>query len=116
MEVWKTCITFTKQNKTTMENSSILSKVKEYKGNNGFILSLQGGLNKYGSLTPKQLSAADSFFSKFEQPKPQVSETKEINVNLKVSKFIAKRIGRYCAHNFAYTYANERFRFLYCFQ
>jgi hypothetical protein len=45
-----------------MENSVIVSKVKEYKGNNGFILSLQGGLNKYGSLTPKQLSAADSFF------------------------------------------------------
>ena len=75
-----------------MENSAIVSKVKEYKGNNGFILSLQGGLNKYGSLTPKQLSAAESFFNKFEQPKPQVSEGKEVNVNLKVSKFIAKRI------------------------
>ena len=75
-----------------MENSTILTKVKKYEGINGFILSLQGGLNKYGSLTPKQLSAADSFFNKLEQPKSQVSEGKEVNVNLKISKFIAKRI------------------------
>ena len=74
-----------------MENSVILTKVRDYKGNNGFIISLKGGLNKYGSLTPKQLSAADNFFSKFEQTKP-VSEEKEVNVNLKISKFIAKRI------------------------
>ena len=74
-----------------MENSVILTKVKEYNGNNGFILSLKGGLTKYGSLTPKQLSAAGNFFSKFDQPKP-VSEEKEVNVNLKVTKFIAKRI------------------------
>ena len=38
-----------------MENSVILTKVREYKGNNGFIISLKGGLNKYGSLTPKLL-------------------------------------------------------------
>lgn len=75
-----------------MENSVILTKVKEYKGNNGFILSLQSGLIKYGSLTVKQFSAAESFFGKFEQTKTQVSESKEVNVNLKVSKFIAKRI------------------------
>ncbi len=74
-----------------MENSVILTKVREYKGNNGFIISLKGGLNKYGSLTPKQLSAAGNFFSKFEQTKP-VSEEKEVNANLKISKFIAKRI------------------------
>jgi hypothetical protein len=74
-----------------MENSVILTKVKEYNGNNTFILSLKGGLNKYGSLTPKQLSAAGNFFSKFDQPQP-VSVEKEVNVNLKVSKFIAKRI------------------------
>ncbi len=74
-----------------MDNSVILTKVKEYKGNNGFIISLKGGLIKWGSLTPKQLSAAGNFFSKFEQSKP-VSEEKEVNVNLKISKFIAKRI------------------------
>ena len=74
-----------------MENSVILTKVREYKGNNGFILSLKGGLTKYGSLTPKQLSAAGNFFSKFEQPQP-VSEEKEVNANLKITNFIAKRI------------------------
>ena len=74
-----------------MENSVILTKVRDYKGNNGFIISLKGGLNKFGSLTPKQLSAAGNFFSKFEQTKP-VSEEKKVNVNLKISKFIAKRI------------------------
>jgi hypothetical protein len=75
-----------------MENSLILTKVKEYEGNNNFILSLKSGLNKYGSLTPKQLSAADNFFSKLEVPTNQISDSKNINVNLKVTKFIAKRI------------------------
>ena len=74
-----------------METSVILTKVRGYKGNNGLIISLKGGLNKFGSLTPKQLSAAGNFFSKFEQTKP-VSEEKKVNVNLKISKFIAKRI------------------------
>ena len=58
-----------------MENSVILTKLREYKGNNGFIISLKGGLTKWGSLTPKQLSAAGNFFSKFEQSKT-VSEEK----------------------------------------
>ena len=74
-----------------MENSVILTKLREYKGNNGFIISLKGGLTKWGSLTPKQLSAAGNFFSKFEQTNP-VSGEKEVNANLKISKFIAKRI------------------------
>jgi hypothetical protein len=65
-----------------MENSLILTKVKEYEGNNNFILSLKSGLNKYGSLTPKQLSAADNFFSKLEVPTNQISDSKNINVNL----------------------------------
>jgi hypothetical protein len=76
-----------------MENSVILTKVREYKGNNGFILSLKGGLTKYGSLTPKQLSAADNFFSKFDQPKTETPmEPKNVNVDIKVTKFIAKKI------------------------
>jgi len=75
-----------------MENSVLLTKVKEYQGNNNFILSLKLGLNKYGSLTPKQISAADNFFSKFEKPINQVLEVKDVNINIKVTKFIAKRI------------------------
>jgi len=74
-----------------MENSVILTKLREYKGDNGFIISLKGGLNRWGSLTPKQLSAAGNFFSKYEQSQP-VSEEKVVNVNLKISNFIAKRI------------------------
>jgi len=77
-----------------MENSVILTKVRDYKGDNGFIISLKGGLTKYGSLTPKQLSAADNFFSKVNTPKKMEDNTqpKEVNVNIKISKFIAKRI------------------------
>lgn len=74
-----------------MENSVITEKVKGYKGNNSFILSLQSGLKKYGSLTAKQFDAAGSYFSKLETPRPE-PKSKDVNVNLKVSKFIAKRI------------------------
>jgi len=31
-------------------------KVRNYNGNNGFIISLQGGLKKYGKLTERQES------------------------------------------------------------
>ena len=77
-----------------MENSVILTKVRDYKGDNGFIISLKGGLTKYGSLTPKQLSAAGNFFSKVNTPKKMENTTqpKEINVNIKISRFIAKRV------------------------
>ncbi len=77
-----------------MDNSIILTKVKGYNGNNGFINSLKNGLNKYGSLTPKQLSAAGNFFSKVSTPKKMENTTqpKEVNVNIKITKFIAKRV------------------------
>jgi hypothetical protein len=76
-----------------MENTVILTKVKEYNGNNGFMISLKSGLTKYGSLTPKQLSAASNFFSKFEEPKTETPvEVKNVNVDIKVTKFIAKKI------------------------
>ncbi len=79
------------QNKITMENSVITKNVKEYVGTNVFILSLKGGIIKYGSLTPKQLDAASKFFSKTVVVKTEPN-FKEVNVNLKVTKFIAKRI------------------------
>ena len=34
-----------------MTNSEISTQVQNYKGDNGFISSLQGGLKKYGRLT-----------------------------------------------------------------
>ena len=37
-------------------------KVRNYNGNNGFIISLQGGLKKYGRLTERQIEVADKFF------------------------------------------------------
>jgi len=77
-----------------MEKLTVEQNVKEYKGNNNFILSLQNGLNKYGSLTTKQIEAASNFFSKFIKQEKKESSEKEINVNLKVSKFIAKRIAK----------------------
>lgn len=75
-----------------MENLEIVSKVRDYKGTNSFILSLQSGLKKYGSLTTNQLSAANKFFTKDDSPKTEVSEVKNVNANIKVTKFIAKRI------------------------
>jgi hypothetical protein len=77
-----------------MTNSEISTQVQNYKGNNGFISSLQGGLKKYGKLTERQLSAAGKFFSKVNTPKKMENTTqpKEINVNIKISKFIAKRV------------------------
>ena len=75
-----------------METSIVTQNVREYKGDNNFILSLQNGLKKYGALTPKQLEAATNFFSKFTKEVKKESSEKQVNVNLKVSKFIAKRI------------------------
>jgi hypothetical protein len=77
-----------------MTNTEISTQVQNYKGNNGFINSLQGGLKKYGKLTERQLSAAGGFFSKLTEPKKvgELGESKVVNVNLKISKFIAKRI------------------------
>ncbi len=75
-----------------MNNLEIEKQVREYKGTNSFILSLASGLSKYGRLTVNQNSAAEKFFSKL--PNTNFGETKEkmVNVNLKVTKFIAKRI------------------------
>jgi len=77
-----------------MTNSEISTQVQNYKGNNGFISSLQGGLKKYGKLTERQLSAAGNFFSKVNTPKKMedTTQSKEVNVNIKISKFIAKRV------------------------
>ena len=47
-----------------MGNSEITINVQNYKGNNGFINSLQNGLKKYGSLTERQLYSAGKFFTK----------------------------------------------------
>jgi hypothetical protein len=68
-------------------------KVRNYKGNNNFINSLRNGLIRYGKLTDRQMAAADKFFVKTEQPKKEV-EVKPINVDvdIKVTRFIAKRI------------------------
>ena len=77
-----------------MTNSEISTQVQNYKGNNGFISSLQSGLKKYGRLTERQLSSAGNFFSKVNTPKKmeEPSQIKEVNVNIKISNFIAKRV------------------------
>ena len=76
-----------------MGNSEITISVQNYKGNNNFINSLQNGLKKYGSLTEKQLFAAGKFFTKLNTPKlVETPQPKEVNVDIKISKFIAKRV------------------------
>jgi hypothetical protein len=68
-------------------------KVQNYKGNNNFINSLKSGLTRYGKLTERQLSAATNFFSKMEKSQPQTeSNPIDVNVDIKVRKFIAKKI------------------------
>ena len=76
-----------------MSTLEISTNVKNYKGNNGFINSLQNGLKKYGSLTERQSLAAGKYFSKQLVSKTEVKpQVKEVSVNIKISKFIAKRI------------------------
>jgi hypothetical protein len=92
-----------------METLNVTSMVKNYEGTNYFINSLKLGLSKYGKLTPKQLIAADNFFSKLNSTKVDVSKepnsvvttiTKPVSterlvdVNIKVTKFIAKCIAK----------------------
>lgn len=74
-----------------MSNSEITIKVQNYNGNNGFINSLQSGLQKYGSLTEKQLFAAGKFFNKLNNPSP-TQQPKEVDVDIKITNFIAKRV------------------------
>ena len=42
-----------------MSTTNINSKVRNYQGENSFILKMKDALNKYGSLTPKQAAAAE---------------------------------------------------------
>ena len=79
-----------------MSTLEITTNVKNYKGNNGFINSLQNGLKKYGSLTERQSLAAGKFFyynimytptQSIETPQP-----KEVKVDIKITKFLAKRV------------------------
>jgi len=44
-------------------------KIRDYEGKNGFIISLQGGLKKYGRLTERQIEVADKFFVNNEENK-----------------------------------------------
>jgi hypothetical protein len=60
------------QNLTTMTTTE---KIRNYKGNNNFMNSLKSGLQRYGRLTDKQLAAPIN-----------------VNVNIKVKRFIAKKI------------------------
>jgi hypothetical protein len=73
-----------------VELENVKQKVKNYKGNNTFILSLQRGLMRYGNLTPKQMNAAKRFFVSNE-PKKDFTP-KDVNVDIKVKRFMAKEI------------------------
>ena len=69
-----------------MSTLEITTNVKNYKGNNGFINSLQNGLKRYGSLTERQSLAAGKFFAKQLVSKTEVKpEAKEVNVNIKIN-------------------------------
>jgi hypothetical protein len=73
-----------------VETKNVTELVKNYDGGNRFILSLKNGLTRYGRLTPKQLAAANKFFGENE-PKKEFTP-KDVNVNIKVKRFMAKQI------------------------
>lgn len=78
-----------------MTNTDVTTKVKIYNGSNGFINSLRGGLKKYGRLTDNQINAARRFFISAETTTTTSNSTpqpKNVKVNIKISKFIAKRV------------------------
>jgi hypothetical protein len=80
-----------------MTDLEIITQVREYEGKNNFINSLKGGLTKWGRLTPKQISAAGRVFQSWNKTEPKVMNNgggTEVNVNIKVTKFIAKRIAQ----------------------
>lgn len=83
-----------------MENLTIEKNVKDYNGNNNFILSLKDGLEKYGRLTEKQLNAASNFFTKLNKRNSEFIKSvinptqKNVNVNIKVGNYIAKTISK----------------------
>ena len=73
-----------------MENTT--EKIKNYKGTNNFMNSLKGGLQRYGRLSVKQMGAAEKFFGKSNPTTEVKGEVKNVNVDIKVKRFIAKKI------------------------
>ena len=66
-------------------------KIIDYEGKNGFIISLQGGLKKYGRLTERQIEVADKFFVNNEETKKSFIP-KDVKVDVKVKRYIATKI------------------------
>ena len=73
-----------------MENTT--EKIRNYKGTNNFMNSLKSGLQRYGRLSVKQMGAAEKFFGNSKPTTEVKSEVKNVNVDIKVKNFIAKRI------------------------
>ncbi len=73
-------------------------KVRDYKGENGFIISLQGGLKKYGRLTERQIEVANKFFVNNEENKksfiPKDVNIKTLNSHL-TNKGNTFKLGRF---------------------
>ena len=72
-----------------MENTT--EKIRNYKGNNNFMNSIKSGLLRYGRLSIKQMGAAEKFFGKTNTPQVE-SNPINVNVEIKVKRFIAKKI------------------------
>lgn len=61
----------------TLDNQNYL---KNYSGNNNFILSLQRGFTRYGTLTEKQESALNRFIENEKKTKTTITKEKEENM------------------------------------
>jgi hypothetical protein len=73
-----------------MENTT--EKIRNYKGTNNFMNSLKSGLQRYGRLSVKQMAAAEKFFGNSKPTTEVKGEVKNVNVDIKVKRFIAKKI------------------------
>jgi hypothetical protein len=76
----KSCIFVVLKTTTTMNNTTTtIDKVRNYQGDNSFILNLKESLKKWGKLTEKQLSAAEKCLN---GPVKTVSENLDPNVKM----------------------------------
>ena len=63
---------FVEQNIIHMDNTITISKVRNYQGNNSFVLKMKDALSRYGSLTTNQITAVEKCLNQ---------QVKQINID-----------------------------------
>ena len=73
-----------------MTDQETIQKLKDYEGQNGFVNSVRTGYKKWGSLTPKQMTAVKKFFTP-KKPKGSLKPIK-VNVDVILKRYVARGI------------------------